>query len=169
MPRSSTALPTCSPAWAGLKKGEATLLNGSKWIAGRNSYLSVQFDKWLNKGTLQSMILGLLNKVKENLKLKDMTSFYGWNQEGLSFNSPNSLLLEMKATLLPFSNQGEDLISWYSFPNGKFKLKEAYRIVDLVDNSTTRQDFKSVWVWKVLSLPKIKCFLWKWCHQSIPV
>lgn len=57
------------------------------------------------------MISGLLNKGEENLKLKDVTSFYGWNWEGLSFDFPNSLLLEMKATPLPFSNQGENWIS----------------------------------------------------------
>lgn len=57
------------------------------------------------------MISGLLNKGEENLKLKDVTSFYGWNWEGLSFDFPNSLLLEMKATRLPFSNQGENWIS----------------------------------------------------------
>lgn len=57
------------------------------------------------------MISGLLNKGEENLKLKDVTSFYGWNWEGLSFDFPNSLLLEMKATPFPFSNQGENWIS----------------------------------------------------------
>ena len=75
----------------------------------------------------------------------------------------------MKATSLPFSNQGEDWLSWYSSPNGEFKLKEAYRLANWVDNNTTGHEFKGEWVLKVSSPSKIKCFLWQWCHQSIPV
>ena len=62
----------------------------------------------MNKGTLRSQIAGPLNKGEENLTLKDMSNFFDWNWEGLSFASPNSLILEMKATPFPFSNQGED-------------------------------------------------------------
>ena len=67
-----------------------------------------------------------------------MSNFFYWNWEGLSFASPNSLILEMKATPLPFSNQGEDRLSWYSSPNGEFKLKEAYKLANWVDNNTAR-------------------------------
>ena len=31
------------------------------------------------------------------------------------------------------------------------------------------QAFRGEWVWKVSSLPKIKCFLWQCCHHSIPI
>ncbi|KAL0015031.1 hypothetical protein SO802_002100 [Lithocarpus litseifolius] len=75
----------------------------------------------------------------------------------------------MKATPLPSSNQGADRLSWFSSPNGDFKLKEAYRLANWVENYTARQQFKGDWVWKVATLPKIKCFLWQCCHQSIPV
>lgn len=105
-PRSLMTLPSCSLTWAGLKKGEATFLNGSKWIAGRNSCLSLWFDKWLNNGTLRSLISGPLNKGEENLNLKEVTSFYGWNWEGLYFVFPKPLLLEMKATLFLFLIRG---------------------------------------------------------------
>ena len=77
------------------------------------------------------------------------------------------LLLEIKATPFPFSNQRDDRISWYSSPNGDFKLKEAYRLANGVDRSLAGQLFRDEWVWKVVSLPKIKCFLWQCCHQSI--
>ncbi|KAK7836091.1 gata transcription factor 5 [Quercus suber] len=75
----------------------------------------------------------------------------------------------MKATPLPFSNQGEDQIFWYSSPNGEFKPKEAYHLANWDDNNKTGQTFKGEWVWKVQSVPKIKCFLWQCCHHSIPV
>ena len=161
--------PPSSPTWIGLKKGVATFLNGSKWIAGRNSSFSLWFDKWMNKGTLRSQIQGPLNKGEEKLTLRDISYYLGWNWESLSFAFPKSLAFEMKATPLPFSNQGEDRLSWYSSPNGDFKLKEAYRLANWVDNNTARQEFKDDWVWKVATLSKIKCFLWQCCHQSISV
>lgn len=67
--------------------------------------------------------------------LKDISSFFGWNWEGLSFELPTSIQLEMKATPLPFSNQGGDRLSWYSSLNGEFKIKEAYRLANMNDNN----------------------------------
>ena len=65
----------------------------------------------MNKGTLRSQIEGPLNKGEENLNLRDISNFSGWNWGSLSFTFPKSLTLEMKATPLPLSNQGEDRLS----------------------------------------------------------
>ena len=102
---------SCSPIWAGIKKGEDTVSKGAKWIAGSNSGLSLWYDKWLDTGTLRSRICGPLNKGEEDIRLKDVASFFGWNWMGLSFDFPKSILLDMKATPIPFSNQREDKLS----------------------------------------------------------
>ena len=60
-----------------LKKGKDTFNKGSKWIAGTDSELSLWFDKWLDKGMLRSLISGLLNKGEENIRLKDVASYFG--------------------------------------------------------------------------------------------
>ncbi|KAK7823380.1 putative ribonuclease h protein [Quercus suber] len=60
--------------------------------------------------------------------------------------------MEIKATPIPYSKLREDRLSWSSSSSGKFHLKDAYHIV-----------------WKIPSLPRIKCFLWQCCHQSILV
>ena len=101
--RSSTSFSYCSPTWAGLKKWEDIFSKGFKWLAGKDSLLSLWFDKWLNTGTLRSLISGPLNKGEENLMVKDISSFFVWNWEGLSFEFPSYIKLEMKATpyLLP--------------------------------------------------------------------
>ena len=103
--------------------------------------------------------LGPLNKGEENLKVMDIASFLGWRWAGLSFDLPASILLEKKATLIPFSNHSEDRLSWFSSPDGEFKLKEVYRLASLVGNDMRNQIFRGDWVWKVQSLPKIKHFL----------
>ena len=96
--RSTITLTSCSSTWVGLKKGKEIFSKGSKWIAGKDSSLSLWFDKWLNKGPLRSLISGPLNKGEENLKVMDIASFLGWRWAGLSFDLPASILLEIKAT-----------------------------------------------------------------------
>ena len=91
--------------------------------------------------------------------LKDFFGFCGWNWEELSFEFPAHIQLDIKATPLPFSNQGGDRLSWFSSPNGEFKLKEAYRLANWEANKEIGHIFRREWVWKVQSLPKIKCFL----------
>ncbi|KAK9984436.1 hypothetical protein SO802_033961 [Lithocarpus litseifolius] len=77
--------------------------------------------------------------------------------------------MEIKATPIPYSKLREDRLSWSSSPSGEFHLKDAYRIANAKENKSAIQPFSGVWVWKIPSLPKIKCFLWQCCHQSIPV
>ena len=67
---------SCSPIWAGIKKGEDTVNKGAKWVAGSNSGLCLWYDKWLDIGTLRSRICGLLKRGKEDIRLKDVTSLF---------------------------------------------------------------------------------------------
>ena len=84
--------------------GEATVSKGVKWVAGINSGLSLWFDKWLDTGTLRSCIFGPLSRGAEDIKLKDVAGLFGWNWEGLSFVLPKLVLLELKATPMPYSS-----------------------------------------------------------------
>lgn len=152
--------PFCSIIWSVIRKGEATFAKGFKWVAGKESGLSFWIDKWMDKGTLRSLIYGLLNRGEEKVRLKDVTSFFGWNWEGLSFVFPRSILLSMKATPIPFSNQSEDQISLCLSPSGEFNMKDAYRIANTNESKLAPRSFSGDWVWKILSLPKVKCFLW---------
>ncbi|KAL0001242.1 hypothetical protein SO802_015023 [Lithocarpus litseifolius] len=150
---------SCSPTWAGIKLGEATVSKGAKWVAGSNNGLSLWLDKWLDTGTLKSCIFGLLNRGEEDIKLKDVAGFFGWNWEGLSFVLPKLVLLEMKATPMPYSSQREDRLSWGPSPSGDFKLKDAYCIANAIDPKSMNRTYDEDWVWKVAANPKIKFFL----------
>ena len=167
--RRTVGFSSCSSTWVGLKKGEDIFSKGSKWIAGKDSLLSLWFDKWLNMGTLRSLISGPLNRGEEFLMLKDISGFFGWNWESLSFVLPAHIQLEIKATPLPFSSPGGDRLSWFSCSNGDFQFKEAYRLTNWEDNCEAGQSFSGDWIWRVQSLPKIKCSFWQCCHHSIPV
>lgn len=90
----------------------------------------------MNKGTLRSQIVSPLNVGEEYLSLEDISNFSGWNWKSLSFAFPKQLALEMKATPLPFSNQGVDRLSWISSPNGDYNLKEAYRLENWAESNS---------------------------------
>ncbi|KAL0013403.1 hypothetical protein SO802_000472 [Lithocarpus litseifolius] len=144
-------------------------LEGTKWIVGKNSQLSLWFDKWLDRGPLRSLIAGPLNKGEGGMMLKDVVSFLGWNWLNCSFVFPERLMLEMKATPVSFSAQISDRITWSSSPSGNFELKDAYRLARMEVDGACNKSFDGEWIWRVSSIPKIKCFLWQCYHKSIPV
>ena len=90
---------------------------------------------------LRSLISSLLNKGEENIRLKDVASYFGWNMENISFSFPTPMLLEMKATPLPFSFQGKDRITWHYSTNGEFKLKDAYHLIVKKEEDMSRPSF----------------------------
>ena len=63
---------------------------------------------------------------------------------------------------------GVDKISWSSSPNGEFEFKEAYKLACTMHNNPHCDHFMGNWIWKISTLPKIKCFLWQYFHRSIP-
>ena len=80
----------------------------------------------MDKGTLRSLISGPLNRDEENIRLKDVVGYFGWNLDQVSFSFPTPILLEIKETPLSFSCRGDDRLTWHLSSNGEFNLKEAY-------------------------------------------
>ena len=83
--------------------------------------------------------------------------------------SPFTLSQKIKVTFFPMAVASMDHISWASQPNGDFDLKEAYKLVSMDNDSHHHETFTGNWVWKSVTLPKIKCFFWQCLHRSIPV
>ena len=48
-------------------------------------------------------------------------------------------------------------------------MKDAYKLACIEDGSHTFNLDSGSWVWKIPTLPKIRCFLWQCCHLSIHV
>lgn len=65
----------CSPTWSAIQKGEKVFNKGIKWIVGRENNLSLWHDKWMDKGTLRSQIVGPLNRGEEGALVKDVDSY----------------------------------------------------------------------------------------------
>ena len=138
---------SCSNIWFTIRKGKAVLNRGSKWVVGRDSHLSLWNDKWLDKGTLRSLISGPLNRGEESTCLNEVTNFSGWQWQKLSFVLPANLLAAIKATPISYSALYEDRLSWISSPSGDFELKEAYMLACVEGDDEQANSFNGDWIW----------------------
>lgn len=98
-----------------------------------------------------------------------MTGFSGWDWQGCSFSFPKWLISEIKATPITFSALISDRITWSSSLSGNFDMKEVYKLAVIEMDGMFTGNFDGSWIWKVPTIPKIKCYLWQCHHNSIPV
>ena len=85
-----------------MKKGASVFNKGIKWLPGKESGLSLWFDKWHKKGPLRILIKGPLNCGEDHMLMRDISGFNWWRWEAISFDFSKSLALEIKATPFPF-------------------------------------------------------------------
>nr|POE61120.1 putative ribonuclease h protein [Quercus suber] len=156
-----------SRTWKAVKIGRSICEKGSKWSVGCNSQLNFWNDKWLNVGTIRSLIEGPLNLGESEVCIQEVTTEIGWDLTNLSFVFPNCILNAVRAIPLRRFAEREDHRSWISSLNGEFDPKNAYLLA--IDDNLETSDFHGKWIWKLQSLPKIKIFLWKCLHMSLPV
>lgn len=153
--------------WNDVNKGRDICVKGSKWIVGCNSSLSFQNDKWLNIGTMRSLIEGPLNRGESEVHLKEVITNNGQDLANFSFVFPNPILKAVMATPLRRQATREDHKSWISSLNGEFDPKNTYLLA--VDENLEAPDFHGKRIWKLQTLPKIQFFLWKCLHPSLLV
>ena len=132
-----------------------------------NDPLSFWNDNWLNIGTIKPLIEGSLNQGESEVCIKEVTTNNGWDLTNLSFVFPKHILKAVRATLLRRFAVREDHRSWISSLNGEFDSRNAYLLA--IDENLETPYFHGKWIWKLQTLPKIKMFLWKCLHMSLPV
>ena len=154
-------------AWNAVKIGSSICGKGSKWIVGCNSPLSFWNDKWLNIGTIRSLIEGPLNQGENEVCIKEVSTNNGWDLTNLSFVFLEHILNAVRATPLRRYTVKEDHRSWISSLNGEFNSRNAYLLA--IDENLETPNFHGQWIWKLQTLPKIKMFLWKCLHMNLPV
>ena len=95
-----------------MKMGGEVFNKGIRWIPRRNSDLNLWHDKWMPNGRLRDLIQVPLIVEDESLKVKDVFELHGWDWSVLSFQIPNSVIMEVN--FIPFSVraiQGEDKLT----------------------------------------------------------
>lgn len=150
-----------------MKRSEGILEQGTKWKVRSNSKLNFWYDKWLDAGNVRSLIHGPLRREEEQWMVKDFRLRGHWDFSSCSFVFFDKIMGLLRAVPFPTNHWCEDNVVWSSSPSGEFVQKSAYDIAK--SNLGSLAGFKEDWVWKIDLLPKIKAFLWKCCHRSIPV
>lgn len=121
------------------------------------------------QGPIEKSRSGPLNRKEENIRLKEVANFNMWNWQNIYFSLPAQLLSAFKSTPISFSALYEDRLTWFSSLSGAFELKEAYRLAGMKGEDDQASPFEGEWIWKTISIPKVKCFLWQCYHNSNPV
>ena len=138
-----------------MKKGREVFNKGSIWLVGRDSNQSFWFGNWIKGGPIRHKILGPLTREADLLEVKDLLSDLGWDWDRIPF----VLLMEIKnlipATPVSITSRGADRLVWAGSTRGGFDFKSAY---NLVDNSNLLPALSTGWIWKLNTLPRIKCF-----------
>ena len=99
--------------------------------------------------------------------VKDVRVGERWDFTRCSFVFLDKIMMMLRDVPFPSSHWCEDKVVWGYSPSRDFDQKAAYTIAKGDNGSLVR--FEGDWVWKVDSMLKIKFFLWKCYHRSIPV
>lgn len=156
-----------SCVWTAINKGKPICDKGSKWLIGNNSMLSFWHDKWINEGTIRILVKGPLNRGEEEIIVTDLMQNGTWAIENFSLKLPPDVQRAIRATPICRSTSREDQRCWIASANGEFETKIAYLFA--INEELSIQEFTGTWLWKLCTLPKIKFFLWKCYHNSLPV
>jgi hypothetical protein len=163
-----------SYAWRSILKGIKLMKEGLIWRIGNGELVNIWSDAWLpREGSRQPVTPRgqcLLTKVAELINPQT-----GQWDENLVWE----MFWEMDASVIlatPVRDDFEDIPACYFDVKGLFTVKSAYRIyVNIrdagVSSSSGREEEKTQWskIWEMPCLPKIKQFVWRLAHNSLPV
>lgn len=89
---------------------------------------------------------------------------HGMDWSKCSFPILGNILMDIKTTPILLLANVNDRLAWISSPNGDFDSKDAYNIACSIAGKLDNGQFK-----KANTNPKIQCFLWQCCHESVSV
>lgn len=159
--------------WASLIHGREIILKSARWVVGSGKSIDIQEDCWLASG--DRVVLN------ENSELKWVSDIIDpvrkcWNVDLLKGHFPPSAAMKIIQTPIAWRS-GEDTIWWPFSKAGDFTVKSGYYQAKHLDSkpnlaaSASTRVPQSLWkeIWKVNIPQKIKFFLWKICHNILPV
>jgi hypothetical protein len=171
--------PGISYSWRSIVRGFQTIKSGMIWRVGDGSRINIWNDPWLPRGVTRQPITprgqSILTSVVD--LIDPMTGV--WDRELVEDIFWEEYVKVILA--IPVKQGREDAIAWHYDPKGLFSVKSAYHVLE--DNreqqhqrqqgtssSTghTSDGFQWLHLWNFRCLPKIKQFLWRLAHNSLP-
>uniref|UniRef100_A0A0A9CHE7 Reverse transcriptase zinc-binding domain-containing protein n=1 Tax=Arundo donax TaxID=35708 RepID=A0A0A9CHE7_ARUDO len=173
--------PGISYAWRSIVRVMQALKEGLIWRVGDGTQINIWNDPWVPAGTKRRHITPrgrvLLTRVSE---LIDPTTGE-WDS-----NLIREVFWEedvQNILAIPVRYDMEDSIAWHNDIKGTFSVKSAYHVLDdervrqtrrqsgESSSSISTQSVEFNWqhIWKLPCPPKVKQFIWRLAHNSLPV
>lgn len=166
--------------WRSWNEAKYLLKEGCVWKVGNENRINIWEDSWLNDEKRRKIITPKLmgctvQRVKELLNQGGV----GWNMEMLARLFSDDEILAIKRT--PISTMGlADRLVWASTNNGQYSVKSGYKVAKSYERKmkgdeggSNRKDEEESNLWKGLwnldIKRKVKFFIWKACHNRLPV
>jgi hypothetical protein len=170
----ATAAPGISYTWRSILKGVSLLKEGLVWRIGDGTQVNLWSDPWLPRDGSRLPITprrqSLLTKVHELIN----PATGQWDEELVRdtlWDADANIVLK-----IPVREDFEDFPAWHYDEKGVFTVKSAYHLymtVNYPDNpgGSGNGDAQIQWnnIWKLAVVPKIKQFMWRLAHNSLPL
>uniref|UniRef100_A0A2N9F5C6 RNase H type-1 domain-containing protein n=1 Tax=Fagus sylvatica TaxID=28930 RepID=A0A2N9F5C6_FAGSY len=156
-------------------KAKGLILSGLSWRVGDGAQIPIKGSNWLLEEGHRRILSPLTNlpvdaRVGELIHGSPPT----WN-----IHKIQSLFLpyDVDAILkIPLSGrQQEDRLYWFDTQNGKYSVRSGYKLLCKdarahIPESSRQWDPDPLWkrIWRARVPAKIKTFLWRACHDSLP-
>ncbi|QHO51670.1 Putative ribonuclease H protein [Arachis hypogaea] len=158
--------------WKSILHGRELLRENAKWSIGDGSKVSIWKDNWIAGRS------GPLNiNSTDDARVKDLiVSGEGWNKRKIESKFSQEICNEILSTPVSAINR-EDNLYWPWREDGNYSIRTGYYAARRVGqgikfgNPSTSEDKREIWkeVWRIEVPQKIRMFIWKACHDILPV
>lgn len=166
-----------SHTWRSILRGLDLLKEEIIWRVGSGESINVWSDPWIPRGRTRrpAMFRGqvLVDRVEELIN----PSTEQWDEELVNDLFGQEDAKEILA--IPLRSNMEDKVAWHCDPKGVFTVKSAYRLGVRIREEVSHSDAgpssasmnsSSRWnkLWSINLPAKVRIFLWRLAHDSLP-
>ncbi len=162
-------------AWRSILKARELITTRSSWRVGNRSSIKIKADKWLLEEG-HRCILFLLPNVPPDATVDSLLTGNPptWNEPKIRF-----IFLPYDADVIlsiPLSERSPpNCIIWHEASDGKYSVRSGYCTLLKESWTSNRNSFSTRGrdtMWKQIrsknTPPKVKTFIWRACHESLP-
>jgi len=160
---------TDSWVWKCLLHIKPFFKQGIRWKVGNGRTIKFWTDIWCSDDTLGSSLgLELGNIPEAELRVSNfITPEKQWDTTKLRNYLSTDLIQRIHSIPIPHSDVA-DSFCWGFTGSGEFFTKSAtWKAHDIIGRDQSTWKFK--WIRKLDVMPKIRIFIWKLCHNALPV
>jgi hypothetical protein len=153
---------------------------GIIWRVGNGDDINMWVDPWIPRGTTRRPITPRRNTILTRVSELIDPQTGNWDGELVRDIFWEDDVQHILA--IPIKHGREDTIAWHYDPRGMFSVKFAYHVLeDKREQNQHRQtgssssspdhqtDFDWLHLWRIPYAPKVKQFLWRLAHNSLPL